>query len=66
MGRVLVSQRTDHARRHNVKRAHDGDEEGEGRKHDELHDWGVRGGPTGIAPNRLEARGEDCSDPGFS
>jgi hypothetical protein len=35
---------TDHARRYNVKCAHDGDEEGEGRKHDELHDWDVREG----------------------
>ena len=34
---------TDNSRRHNVKRAHDGGEEGEGRKRDELHDWGVRG-----------------------
>jgi len=47
----------DRSRRHNVKRAHDGGEEGEGRKHDELHGWGVkevlvfsvreRGGGTG-------------------
>jgi len=33
----------DHSRRHNVKRARGGGEEGEGRKHDELHGWGVRG-----------------------
>lgn len=34
---------TDHSRRHNVERARDGGEEGQGRKHEELHDWGVRG-----------------------
>jgi len=33
----------DHSRRHNLKRAHDEGEEGEGRKHDQLHDWGVSG-----------------------
>lgn len=27
-----------------MERAHDRGEEGEDRKHDELHDWGVRGG----------------------
>jgi len=35
----------DHSRRHNLKRARDGGEEGESGKHDELHDWGVRGYP---------------------
>ena len=26
-----------------MERAHDGDEDGEGRERGELHDWGVRG-----------------------
>lgn len=32
---------SDRLRRYNVERVRDGGEEGEGRKQNELHDWGV-------------------------
>lgn len=46
-----------HLRRHDVERAHNGDEEGEDGKRDKLHDWGVRGGSGRVVRrNRGQSR----------
>lgn len=41
-----------------MERAHDRDEEGEGREYNELHDWGVRGGIVVSGRERWGGNGE--------